>query len=134
MSVSIPCAGELNKRVVVFKRIDKHIGDVMSQNIDTIVCIVRAKIEPVGSTLYWGAAQTQNTVTHRIWLRTLKNKTDVFSIQHSTYIKYKNITYRPVRVTDANGLNLYTVIEACEMGNIAPENSAKNSLMSESLS
>ncbi|MDO5352015.1 MAG: head-tail adaptor protein [Succinatimonas sp.] len=131
MSVSIPRAGELTKQVIIFKRVDKPVGNVFSKNNDTKICVVRAKIEPVGGAVYWGSIQTQNTVTHRIWIRSLKNKTDVQAIQHSIYIKYKNITYRPVRVTDANGQSLFTLIEACELGDIPKENT--KSLMSESL-
>lgn len=118
MPISVPAAGELKRRITLFRRIDDPADDeAWAQSADTDIATVWAKHEPTGS-VYWGAVQTEDKATDRFWIRAVAGKTDAFSISHGVLIKdvQTGRVYRPVRVTDANGAGLWTIIEACELG------------------
>lgn len=132
MSISIPGAGELNTRIDIVRRIDKPAGGFQVQQEDTVIFTCWAKVEPTGGA-YWGASQIENRTTHRFWVRTVNNRTDVYSLNHGVLILMNKRYYRPVRVTDANNMSAFTVIEACEIGDFPAENSNSKSVMSEAL-
>lgn len=134
MAISIPESGELKHQVEIIKRIDYPLANHQVNQIDTVIFSCWAKIEPTGS-LYWGTVQIDQKATHRFWLRSVAGKTDALSITHGILIKCNDRFYRPTRVTDANGDGVFTVIEACELGDIQPENNnTTSSMLSESLS
>lgn len=120
MPVSEPGAGELNKRIEIFRRVDLPSQEHAAVSEDTTICFVWAKIEPVGSA-YWMGSQTEQKTTHRFWVRTIKDKTEPQNLDHGIYFRYKGQIYRPVRVTDCNGRGRFTLIEANELGIDLPE-------------
>lgn len=131
MSVSIPKAGELTKRVTLFKRTDNPNAEAGLKNTDTVICTVWAKHEPTG-VMYWNATQVDERASDRFWVRQTKGRTDVRSICHGVLLKEGGITYRPVRVTDANGAGTWTIIEAAPLGEVALEESSSSTIVKES--
>lgn len=115
MAISIPTAGELNKRVTFVTRYEDPTTLGTAQATDTVIALVWAKIEPVGN-YNFGGVQTSEQTTHRLWIRTQKGVLDDVAIGHGVYILYGSRLLRPVRVTDANGQGKFTVIEAVEIG------------------
>lgn len=133
MAVSIPESGELKHQIEIIRRIDLPLSHHQVKQLDTLIFSCWAKIEPTGA-LYWGTVQIEQKATHRFWMRTVAGKTDVLSINHGILIKCEGRFYRPTRVTDANGEGVFTLIEACEMSDMQPENNTTSSMMTESLS
>lgn len=134
MAISIPEAGELKHHIDLIRRVDLPLSNHQVQQIDTLIFSCWAKVEPTGA-LYWGTVQIDQKATHRFWFRSVHRKTDALSITHGILIKCNDRFYRPTRVTDANGDGVFTVIEACELGDIQPENNnTTSSMLSESLS
>ena len=131
MSVSTPKAGELTKRVTIFKRLDDPNDTSGLKNTDTVICTVWAKHEPTG-VMYWGATQIETRASDRFWVRATKGKTDVRTICHGVLLTEGSITYRPVRVTDANGAGTWTIIEAAPLGDVSPESSSTSNIVTES--
>ncbi|MGN0896356.1 MAG: head-tail adaptor protein [Succinivibrio sp.] len=118
MSVSKPLSGELNKRISIYSRADIPEDDYSFYEDDTLIQTCWAKIENVGGAIYYGSLNTNSAVTHRVWVRAIKGKTDSCSISVSSIIKYKDRYFKTVRVTDLEGI--FTVIECCEVGAIKP--------------
>ena len=135
MSISIPESGELKHQIEIIRRVDYPLANHQAKQIDTVIFTCWSKVEPTGS-LYWGTVQIEQKATHRFWFRSVLGKTDALSISHGILIKCDGRFYRPTRVTDANGDGVFTVVEACELGDILPENNKEttSSMMSESLS
>ena len=67
MSIAVPSAGELNKRITLFRHTDVPRGHVSVVSTDLDIMTVWAKIEPTGS-VYWGTVQTEDRASHRIWI------------------------------------------------------------------
>lgn len=120
MSVSTPKAGELNRRIVLFRHTDSPTGHASAESVDTDIMSVWAKIEPTGS-VYWGTVQTEDKASHRIWIRSYKGRTDAESISHGVWVRFKGRKYATVRVTDCNGEGKFTLLEVREYGEIADE-------------
>lgn len=130
MAVSIPKAGELNKRITLIRRTDNPLNEWEAQQTDEVIATLWAKIEPTGA-MYWGTVQVEQKATHRFWIRSIKGKSDDVSINHGVLIKYQDRFYQPTRVTDCNGLGTFTMVEAQELGVVEAENS--NPLYTESV-
>ncbi len=122
MSVSAPAAGEMNKRITLFRHTDTPTGNASAESNDTDIMTVWAKIEPTGS-VYWGTVQTEDKASHRIWIRSYKGKTDAVSINHGVWVRYKGRNYATVRVTECNGEDKFTLLEVREYGAIGTETS-----------
>lgn len=120
----MPQSGELKHRIKLIKRIDLPSGPFDAMQDETVLFTCWAKIEPTGSA-YWGSVNIEEKATHRFWVRTVKEKTDCYSINQEIVLKHKDSYFKPVRVTDANGQGIFTIIEANEIGNIAPEKAGK---------
>ena len=136
MAISIPEAGELKHFISLVKRIDYPLKNHEVKQIDYLLFTCWAKIEPTGA-LYWSSVEVEQKATHRFWFRSVKRKTDSLSISHGVLILCDGRYFRPTRVTDANGEGVFTVVEACELGDIQPENknleNNTSSMMAESL-
>ena len=128
MSISIPPSGELNKRVEFFRRTDMPADNFGATQVDETIGFYWVKIEPVGAMTFYGQVQQNQIVSHRIWVRAYPNKTDIYSITHGVMIRYQGRVYQPIRVMDANGKNLFTVIECTELG---IDNKEQGNLLSE---
>lgn len=120
MSISTPTAGELKHRVTIYRRMDHPVNGHEVVSIDSKICSVFCKIEPMGS-MYCNGSQIENKSTHRFWFRTVKGLTDVLGLSRGILIKENNISFIPVRVTDCNGDGFFTLVEAREMGELKAE-------------
>lgn len=122
MAISTPAAGELNKRVTLFRHVDTPVGYASAESEDTDIMTVWAKIEPTGS-IYWGTVQVENKATHRVWIRSYAGRTDAVSIGHGVWVRLGERKFSTVRVTECNGEDKFTLIEVRELGTVAAETS-----------
>lgn len=122
MPVSVPTAGELAKRITLFRHVDVPTGHASAESEDTDIMTVWAKIEPTGS-VYWGTVQVEDKATHRIWVRSYAGRTDAVSISHGVWVRLGDRKYSIVRVTELNGEDKFTLIEVRELGTIEAETS-----------
>lgn len=120
MSISVPSAGELNKRITLFRHTDVPSGHVSVVSTDLDIMTVWAKIEPTGS-VYWGTVQTEDKASHRIWIRSYAGRTDAASISHGVWVRYKGRKYAALRVTECNGEDKFTLLEVREYGEVPDE-------------
>lgn len=107
-----PGAGELNRPITLRVRSDFPATDMgLDSNYPSSIP-TWAKIEPVGSVIYAGSVQVDNTVTHRVTLRYRTGITDSHEVVEG------NTVYRVKRVTDMNGARRFTVLEVEELGQV----------------
>ena len=124
MSVSIPGAGELNRRVTFFRRVDQPNSSTYAATAqDTDIITVWAKIEPVGDAVYWGTVQTSERPTHRFWVRSIEGKTDAYSLSHGVLVKdvQTDRVYRIYKPSQVRGESFFTMFEGTELGTNKPE-------------
>jgi hypothetical protein len=77
-----------------------------------------AKIEAVGSMIFWESSQTERAVTHRIFVRAVPGKTypeDLFGVYA---VKGDGLTYKVRRVAAANGGHRFTVLDVEARGTL----------------
>lgn len=110
MAYREPGAGELDKHVVLRRRDDVPADDMGLASIFSDLNPRWAKIEPVGSAVYTGSAQTDVRVTHRITLRYRKGITTAFEVVHG------ETQYRVKRGFNMNGNTRFVVLEVEELG------------------
>ncbi len=105
-------AGELDRRVVIQLRSDRPADDMglESQLLDPTPRW--AKIEPVGTAVYTDGIQTDNKITHRIFIRHLLGITTDHEIVNS------GVVYRVKRCAEMNGRKRFTIIEVEELGSL----------------
>lgn len=60
--------------------------------------------------------QQNQLVTHRIWIRWIRGKTDEHSLSHGVIVKCDGIVYEIIRVMDADNTRRFTVLEVHELG------------------
>lgn len=112
MAMSIPRAGELNRRVTLREK--KDIPDDDSGLTTSYTgSPAWAKIEPVGTAVYAAGVQTDNRITHRVTLRYRPGITDAWEVVAT--VAGVEVVYRVRRVTDLNGLRRFTVLEVEEL-------------------
>lgn len=121
MALSIPTAGELTKRITLFRRVDLPSAELGAYSDDTVIGNYWAKIEPVGGLYFMQGLQQNQNITHRIWLRWIQGKTDEHSLNHGVMIKYHDIIYQIIRVMDADNTRRFSVIEVQELGENSTE-------------
>ena len=110
--MDMPTAGELRHLISI-----KNWQDVpnASNGIDknyTPFLSKWAKIEPVGAAIYHGTQQTDNSITHRFYIRYVAGITSDHVIEHG------GIRYRIKRSSDLQFRQQFLVIEAEELGTI----------------
>lgn len=116
--MTLPTAGELNRRIEIRRWEDYPVGDVELGSRYSESWLCWAKIVPVGSLIYQGSVQTGQTVTHRIVIRRVEGITDPVSLSRQHVIDCEGLRYIVRRVTDLEGKKLFTQIEAEETGAI----------------
>lgn len=107
--MEFPTIGELNQLVKISTRSDFPVLDT---DIDSTYSGRRdrwAKIEPVGSAVYFGNMQTEAKVTHRIWIRYERG------IDANVEVDDGQSVYRVRRVSDLKGAKRFTVLEVEEL-------------------
>ncbi|MEX6662442.1 phage head closure protein [Pseudomonas sp. W2-17] len=103
-------AGDLNRRITIQRRTDYPAEDM---GLDSVLTLPRdrwAKIEPVGTAVYANGVQTDNKITHRVFVRYLQGVTVADEIASEGCI------YAVRRVAAMNGGRRFTVLEVEELG------------------
>lgn len=116
MSISIPFSGELKYRISLFRRVDSPSLDLRAVSVDTKIGSYWAKIEAVGGMYFMQGLQQNQLVTHRIWIRWIRGKTDEHSLSHGVIVKCDGIVYEIIRVMDADNTRRFTALEVQELG------------------
>lgn len=108
MAVSIPNAGELKKRAYFYEFSQtpsslSSMDDYENEFNLSFLYSVWCKLEAVGMQLFFESAQTEKSVTHRIWLRKIKGKTDIQTLSaHILRLKVDHSLYKVKRVQELN--------------------------------
>lgn len=110
MAYREPGAGELNKHITLRRRDDVPSNDMGLESLFSELNPRWAKIEPVGSAVYTDSAQTDNKITHRVFLRYRKGITTAEEVVHQSTL------YRVKRGFDMNGRGRFVVLEVEELG------------------
>ncbi|WP_434701543.1 phage head closure protein [Pseudomonas sp. D1-36] len=103
-------AGELDRRIVIRQRSDLPASDM---GLDSVILEPTprwARIEAVGTAVYTEGVQTDNKITHRIFIRYMTGITT----QHE--IVEGGVIYRVKRNAQMNGRKRFTIIEVEELG------------------
>jgi len=112
-----PTVGEFDKRVLIRLWQDEPDADTgIDQTFDAGVP-AWARIEPTGSALFYGTAQVETTVTHRLatW-RTARVNADVITGAH--VVDHGAMRYRVRRATDINGERAFVLLDLEQLGAI----------------
>jgi SPP1 family predicted phage head-tail adaptor len=112
-----PLTGELNRRISIKSWQDMPaMGGGVTQNLPEIGK-AWAKIEPVGTAIYFGTQQTGEQVTHRIIyrMRTGMTERDVTAEHVVDYATYR---YRVMRASNMNDSDRFVLLEVKELGHV----------------
>lgn len=113
--MNFPDIGELNRLVSIKK---KQEMPAMNPGIDTSYTQVGdawAKVEPVGTGIYFGSKQIESGVTHRISLRYTDELNDrTITGEHVVIDGYR--TYRVRRASDLNGAGRFVMLDCEDLG------------------
>lgn len=104
-----PGAGDLNRRVIVRRRVDVPALDQGLEQTFPEASPRWARIEPAGAAVYSGSVQIDDAVTHRITMRYLDGLTNAHEVVHGSRV------YRVKRVTDMNGGHRFTMLDVEEL-------------------
>ncbi len=115
MTLQEPNAGELNRRCTVYDITHEPGNDAETVKNSTEVMSVWCKVEVVGGQVYWDTVGTVDAVTHRIWVRQFKGRTDPVRFSRIKEVAVAGTVYRVKRVTDANGRGVFTLLECEEL-------------------
>lgn len=115
--MSLPSAGELNRRIVIKAKQDMPaMGGGISVS-DTVVATVWAKHQPVGAALFFGTKQNEEGVTDRFIVRRSATVTER-SITGEHVIEWDGQRYRVKRASDLEGARRFVMIETENLGNV----------------
>lgn len=123
MAYREPAAGELNRRVAIRRRTDIPASDMGLDSEFSEIKPRWAKIEPVGTAVYAAGVQTDNKLTHRIWIRALRGVSESHEVVHVQHLPgdpaYSVVpgspVYRVKRNADLNGGRRFTLLEVVEV-------------------
>ena len=114
-----PVIGALDKRVKIRRWQDEpDITTGVEQTYDAGVP-AWARIEPTGAALFYGTAQVESGVTHRLatW-RTAAINADLVGGGH--VVDHGGMRYRVRRATDINGQRAFVLLDLEQLGTITP--------------
>lgn len=115
-----PDPGELDKRVLVRKRVDVPASDFGTEPEYPISFRAWAKVVQTSATTYQETAQTDNVITHYITIRWRSGITTDFEVV------LNDLVYRVKRARDLNSKRRYLLLECTELGEF-PVNTGGNS-------
>ena len=110
----LPTIGELNRRASIQAVKTRPTASGKHENAQTPVWTCWAKVEVVGGSTYWNSVQTDEAVTHRIYVRQVSGKTRPQDLPRQIEIDCDGVRYRVKRVTDVNSAERFTMFE-CEV-------------------
>ena len=114
-----PTIGEFDKRIRIRLWQDQpDAGTGIDQTYDAGVP-AWARIVPAGAALFYGTAQVESGVTHRLatW-RTASVNADVIGGAH--VVEHGGMRYRVRRATDINGERAFVLLDLEQLGSITP--------------
>lgn len=111
-AMSTPRLSELKTRVLIRHRQDFPIDAALLAPEYTKERYRWAKILPVGTAVYSESKQLDSKITHRIWLRHIEGVTT------DSEIVARGRVYRVERSAPVHGEQVFTVIEAEELGDV----------------
>ena len=106
----LPDPGELDKRVLLRKRVDVPAADLGTRPDYPESYPVWAKVVQTSATTYQETAQTENVITHYITVRWRRGITSDFEVVQGEQV------YRVRRGRDLNGKRRYLLLECTELG------------------
>lgn len=122
MALTRPRAGDLTKTVRIISHTTAPVtpaegeaGPVIG-DYGQVVRTVRGCLEPVGGLVYYGAIQAGTSVTHRLYMYSLKGITDVRSLTQLTEFDIEGETYRLIRCQELEGLPKFVCCDVTNAG------------------
>lgn len=109
-----PAAGELDRRITIRLREDFAVEDAGLKPTFSQARHRWAKIRSVGTAVYTDSMQTDDRITHRIWVRLLEGITTSHEVVAGTVI------YRVKRSAPWGSGKRFTLIEVEELGQLKP--------------
>lgn len=106
----LPDPGELDKRVLLRKRVDVPAADLGTRPDYPVSYPVWAKVVQTSATTYQETAQTDNAITHYITVRWRRGITSDFEVVQGEQV------YRVRRGRDLNGKRRYLLLECTDLG------------------
>lgn len=110
MDVIEPGAGELDRRITIRRREDQPAEDSALEQAFTQDRRRWAKIRAVGTAVYTDSVQTDDKITHRIWVRVLDDVTTAHEVVAGS------VVYRVKRSAPWGAGKRFTLIEVEELG------------------
>lgn len=109
-----PLCGDLNQRCSIYsaKLLPNGKSDQSTERTPLWQCW--CKLEVIGGSVYWDNVQTEEAVTHRIFVRYVEGKTRPQDLPRLIEIECCGLWYRVKRVTDCNSAQRFTLFE-CEV-------------------
>ena len=123
----LPDPGDLDKRVLIRKRVDVPAADFGTEPEYPVSFPVWAKMVQTSATTYQETAQTDNVITHYITIRWRRGITSDFEVVQGDQV------FRVKRARDLNSKRRFLLLECTELGVesvTAGGNSNGNSLFS----
>jgi len=106
----LPDPGELDKRVLIRKRVDVPTADLGTEPEYPVSFRTWAKVVQTSATTYQETAQTDNVITHYITVRWRRGITSDFEVVQGDQV------YRVKRARDLNSKRRYLLLECTELG------------------
>ena len=106
----LPDPGEMDKRVLLRKRVDVPAADLGTRPDYPVSYPAWAKVVQTSATTYQETAQTDNAITHYITVRWRRGITSDFEVVQG------NQVYRVKRARDLNSKRRYLLLECTELG------------------
>lgn len=110
----LPTIGELNRRCDIYTVRTRPTLAGKHENAEAPVWSCWCKVEVVGGSTYWNSMQTDESTTHRIYVRQVAGKTRPQDLPRQIEIACDGLRYRVKRVTDVNSAERFTLME-CEV-------------------
>ena len=114
--MNLPAIGDLRHRVKILINTDIPTDDNGSAKEYHIKDEVWGALDVVGSGIFWGSMQVEETVTHRIYLRSIPGRTRPQDLTGVTYFVVNGMRYRARRTADIGGKDRFTVIDCEQLG------------------
>lgn len=106
----LPDPGELDKRVLLRKRVDVPTADYGTEPAYPVSFDAWAKVIQTSATAYQETAQTDNVITHYITIRWRSGITTDFEVV------LNDLVYRVKRARDLNSKRRFLLLECTELG------------------
>lgn len=109
-----PGAGELDRRITIRLRADVPAEGADLEPVFTQPRHRWAKIRAAGTAVYTDSVQTDNKITHRVWVRLLDGVTTSHEVVAS------GVIYRVKGIAPWGAGKRFTLIEVEELGQLQP--------------